>query len=67
MKLAERLRENVSRENFKVDSKELYVSLSLGVSTLRPTDVTFDTPLRRADQALYEAKQQGRNRTIIKS
>ncbi|WP_330216345.1 GGDEF domain-containing protein [Pseudomonas sp. AM8] len=65
LKLAERLRENVARETFKVDSKDVFVTLSLGVSMLRSNDATFDTTLQRADQALYEAKQQGRNRTII--
>ncbi|WP_442962881.1 MULTISPECIES: diguanylate cyclase domain-containing protein [unclassified Pseudomonas] len=41
----------------KVDSKEVFVTLSLGVPMLRSNDATFDTTLHRADQALYEAKQ----------
>ncbi|MFT3955881.1 MAG: GGDEF domain-containing protein [Piscinibacter sp.] len=39
------------------------VSLSFGVVQLRAGE-TLDEALRRADQALYEAKRQGRNRAV---
>jgi diguanylate cyclase (GGDEF)-like protein len=45
-----------------------YVTLSFGVSSIIPTDAT--TPeelLSRADRALYQAKQAGRNQIVVSS
>jgi two-component system cell cycle response regulator len=39
------------------------VTISVGVAHLEPGD-TPDSVLRRADEALYEAKEQGRNRVV---
>jgi len=38
--------------------------VSIGVATLTPEDLTFNTILDRADSLLYEAKQGGRNQVI---
>ncbi|WP_312854331.1 GGDEF domain-containing protein [Paludibacterium denitrificans] len=37
------------------------VSVSIGVSTMRSSDDTIDALLNRADRALYQAKNSGRN------
>ena len=42
---------------------ELRPALSIGVTLLRPGDA-IDAVVQRADQAMYEAKQQGRDRVI---
>jgi diguanylate cyclase (GGDEF)-like protein len=39
------------------------VTVSGGVACLKPAD-TVSTLLRRADAALYRAKQEGRNRVV---
>lgn len=39
-----------------------HVSVSIGASAASPTDANEDEALRRADQALYRAKDGGRNR-----
>eukprot|EP01030_Chromulinospumella_sphaerica_P012847 gene12847-12638_t len=41
------------------------ITLSAGVSTLRGADDTAQRLLRRGDEALYEAKGQGRNRVVV--
>jgi diguanylate cyclase (GGDEF)-like protein/PAS domain S-box-containing protein len=47
---------------FRSEDKEVYVSASLGI-TLFPLDQSDpDALLRHADQAMYQAKQEGRNR-----
>jgi diguanylate cyclase (GGDEF)-like protein len=61
--LAERLRQEINNLCY-CDERELNVTVSIGISTLRTEDdVTslFD----RADKALYEAKQTGRDRVCI--
>ncbi|RMS66869.1 Diguanylate cye [Pseudomonas syringae pv. aceris] len=42
------------------------MTVSLGCSTLLPTE-TADSLLRRADNALYVAKREGRNRIAMAS
>ncbi|MGL5510356.1 MAG: diguanylate cyclase domain-containing protein, partial [Microcoleaceae cyanobacterium] len=43
-----------------------YITLSLGISSLIPNPkISVDELISQADQALYQAKQQGRNRTIV--
>jgi len=40
------------------------VTISIGVAVLNDTD-TIETLLQRADSALYRAKEEGRNRTVM--
>lgn len=41
------------------------LTISSGVAELRPDDVSIDPVIARADDALYRAKEQGRNRTVV--
>lgn len=41
-------------------------SVSVGIATLGVGDTSLDGLLRRADEALYEAKQSGRNRVVVR-
>ena len=60
--LAERIRRNV--ESMAVPSlKDARVTMSLGVATLKSKE-TSNKLFERADQALYEAKQGGRNQVV---
>lgn len=64
-KIAERLRMEFNRQDFCVE--ENYVvqeSVSIGVAILKPKE-NPDTFFTRADNALYQAKEQGKNRTVI--
>jgi two-component system cell cycle response regulator len=40
------------------------VTLSIGIAALRERDDTAAGLLKRADQALYRAKRDGRNRVV---
>jgi diguanylate cyclase (GGDEF)-like protein len=46
----------------KIDKLPKSMTISIGVSEIRPGETTVDAALSRADQALYEAKNAGRNR-----
>lgn len=62
---AERLRRAVENTPFAVTHPQspLRKTVSIGCATMLPTD-TPETLLRRADVALYEAKEAGRNRVM---
>jgi two-component system cell cycle response regulator len=63
--LAERVRRAVGDSPIRVSTdKQLDVTVSLGVARLEPGD-DLGRLLKRADQALYAAKQRGRNRVIV--
>lgn len=62
VQVAERLRETIARTRLETDVGAIQVTASLGVAALRDEDTAFQDILRRADQALYKAKEAGRNR-----
>ncbi|MDC7675672.1 PleD family two-component system response regulator [Asticcacaulis machinosus] len=66
--IAERVRAQVAAKPFVLtDGRALDVTISVGVSTSKGAGDTPDTLMKRADQAVYEAKQSGRNRVIVKA
>ena len=64
--VAERLRQSVADLPFPVSTNTagLTVTVSIGVTSIERADDTSDTVLKRADQALYRAKRDGRNRVV---
>lgn len=60
--LAERVRKAVEGATFLWAEEKLKVTISLGVATLRGAGDSDEQLLKRADDALYEAKTAGRNR-----
>lgn len=63
MVLAERIRQSI--ELLRIEDKDLcaQVTVSIGAALLDDRD-TLESMLKRADNALYEAKKAGRNRTV---
>jgi len=63
--VAERLRRSVANEPFLIHTAgdRIPVTISLGVAVARQGD-TVDTLLQRADDALYQAKNGGRNKVV---
>lgn len=61
MQLAERLRKNVMEMTCAIDIK---LTVSVGVAMIKDED-TIQTIVSRADTALYEAKNSGRNKVCI--
>lgn len=59
--VAERIRERVGSLVFRAQGTDFSISISLGVATVRG-EFDADTVLELADQHLYRAKKNGRNR-----
>lgn len=59
-----RLQRSLSGGLFMHDQKPLFVTFSAGVTAYR-SEERIEDALERADQALYEAKRTGKNRTVI--
>ena len=66
--IAERVREEMASQTFKYKGKEFNVTVSCGIAQFDPK-LTRDPAdlIKIADQALYKAKHEGRNRTVIGS
>jgi diguanylate cyclase (GGDEF)-like protein len=60
--VAERLREAVEKEEFETVG---HITVSIGVASWSNHSVPLKKVLICVDEALYEAKKQGRNRTIV--
>ncbi|MDO8609881.1 MAG: diguanylate cyclase, partial [bacterium] len=59
--LAEKIRKSVESYEFEIAKNQ---TVSLGVAQIKENE-TVDELLKRADDALYEAKESGRNRVVV--
>ncbi|WP_100642592.1 sensor domain-containing diguanylate cyclase [Alteromonas facilis] len=59
--IAERLRSNIAEKVFHLESSRLTFSISLGVACTEQQGYSLDALVKAADDALYEAKNAGRN------
>jgi two-component system cell cycle response regulator len=64
--VAERLRRRIATEPFAIQkgARHLEVTISIGIAALAGASDNASTILKRADQALYRAKRDGRNRVV---
>ncbi len=63
--VAERLRKTVAERSIMLDGVPLQVTVSVGVAEAHVDFHGIPDLLKRADQALYEAKRTGRNRICV--
>ena len=64
-KIAENIRSRIERARFSYQQREIPITISLGVTEVMQTDEDLETPFIRADNAMYQAKSQGRNRVCV--
>jgi diguanylate cyclase (GGDEF)-like protein len=63
--VSERVRQHVERFKFEFEGQRIPVTVSLGLAGMPHPDIKApDDLLARADKALYEAKNSGRNRMV---
>ncbi|MFH1868166.1 MAG: diguanylate cyclase [Candidatus Omnitrophota bacterium] len=66
--IAERIRKVFEKRRFDFEGKDLNVTVSAGVSAFNPAlneDTKKNSLIEQADEALYKAKREGRNRVTI--
>ena len=66
---AEKIRRSIETSDVTCDTGPVGVTISIGISVYSPEKGRFDsdTLIKSADQALYSAKAEGRNRVILQS
>jgi diguanylate cyclase (GGDEF)-like protein len=62
--VAERVRAAIEQASIHHDGGTIAMSVSIGAATAGAHDADADDVVRRADQALYQAKRGGRNRVV---
>jgi diguanylate cyclase (GGDEF)-like protein len=62
--VAERIRNTIESHTLAYDMEAINITASMGVCALREHD-TVDAFVKRADDAMYKAKKNGRNRVVL--
>jgi len=66
LNIAEKIRKNVENKKINIENgKIIKFTVSIGVDQILNTDKSIDQALNRADEALYIAKNTGRNKVIV--
>ncbi len=63
--LAEKIRLNIQQTPYSDKRNTIMITISLGVSQAQPNDQDISVILSRADIALYQAKESGRNKVVL--
>jgi diguanylate cyclase (GGDEF)-like protein len=64
LEVAERIRDAVAGMPLELDGKKVASSVSIGIASLPQDGGNLDSLVARADRAMYQAKQSGRNRVL---
>lgn len=64
--ISENIRKLIYTTPLLANNKKIQMSISIGITTLQTSNEDINDLLLRVDSALYEAKENGRNQTIIK-
>ena len=65
--VVERIRLTLTAQPIAIDRQPILLTLSAGIATWASQEDNLDAVIARADQALYRAKQAGRNRVVAES
>jgi diguanylate cyclase (GGDEF)-like protein len=64
--VAEDLRTKISNMDINTDKGNISINVSIGLTSMKNSDIQLKEILKRADKAMYEAKKSGRNKVKIK-
>ena len=65
--VAERIRNSIARRPLEMRDKSVPISVSIGLVSYLDDGHNMETIMRRADEAMYRAKAEGRNRVVSAS
>jgi len=63
----ERVRQAIAQRKFSCENQTLQVTVSIGVAGVVSLDESLEESVKKADKALYLAKETGRNQVICYS
>ncbi|RAU20919.1 hypothetical protein CU669_15930 [Paramagnetospirillum kuznetsovii] len=65
LEVAKRLHDKIGEITIRTDRGTLTLTASFGVAQVKEEDMDIDAALRRADAAMYQAKEAGRDRVFV--
>ena len=66
--VAQKIRSDIEKNLMYINNVELKVTVSIGISqVINDKDYNIEASIHRADEALYQAKETGKNRVCVKS
>lgn len=65
LEVAEKIRLGVNQSELDIDGNLLTMSISCGIAQIKTHEILASLLVDRADKAMYRAKQNGRNRSVL--
>ena len=65
LQVAERMRTVLEQTAVHTEAGQIRITISIGVTDLKENDLDLDSIIKRADQAMYKAKNAGRNQVAV--
>ena len=65
VEIAQRIQKGLSQNGLPFENEKVFVTISIGVSTFTQKNKSFEELVEEADQAMYLAKKNGRNRVEV--
>lgn len=62
---AEELRKAIAVNPCPIDNQNIWLTVSIGIGIAKPSDTSLSAIMCRADEALYTAKERGRNQHVL--
>ena len=65
IEICERIRKNIENDTFVYENQKIPVTVSIGLNMHPSRDKSLTDAIKKADELLYQAKENGRNRVIF--